>query len=225
MFKETTIKREDLFVTTKLWGSEKEDVEGALKKCLERLQLDYVDLYLVHWPIAYKKIGEDEYEFFKISNQQTWQDMESLVEKGLTKSIGVSNFNVQSLIDMLTYCKIKPVCNQIELHPYLVQDGLVKFLKRNDIIPVAFCPLIRAGLEERNAPKGVLELDLFKDLSEKYGKTSGQIVLNWGIQRGHAIIPKSSKKERLIENIESASFALDTEDVEKITALNCNFRC
>ena len=98
-------------------------------------------------------------------------------------------------------------------------------MQKNDIIPVAYCPLIRAGQEDRSAPKGVFELDLFKELSEKYSKTIGQVVLNWGIQRGHAIIPKSSKKERLIENLHSASFTLDPEDVEKITALDQSYRC
>lgn len=225
VFTETDIKREDLFIVTKLWGNQKKNVEGALKQSLERLRLDYVDLYLVHWPVAYEEDSEGKPVPAKIPNHKTWADMEKLVHSGLTKSIGVSNFNVQSLMDLLAYCEIKPVCNQIELHPYLVQEDLVKYLKDNEIIPVAFCPMIRAGLEERNAPKNVFELEIFKDLSKKYNKTSGQIILNWGIQRGHAVIPKSSKKERLIENYGCKYFELEKEDVEKITELNCNYRC
>lgn len=225
VFTNTSIKREDMFIVTKLWGDQKRDVEGALKQSLEKLKLDYVDLYLVHWPIAYEENEDGKAIPVKIPNHKTWADMEALVKAGLTKSIGVSNFNVQSLMDMMAYCEIKPVCNQIELHPYLVQEDLVQYMKDNEIIPVAFCPLIRAGLEDRSAPKNVFELDLFKDLAAKYEKSAGQIILNWGLQRGHTIIPKSSKKERLIENYESQNFALESEDVDKITALNCNWRC
>ena len=138
---ETTIKREDLYIVTKIWGNEREDVQAAINRSLTKLQLDYVDLYLLHWSNAYK-IGEDGMPHIsKIPNYKTWGDMEELVKKGLTKSIGVSNFNVQSLLDMLTYCEIPPACNQIELHPYLVQENLVEFMKKNSIQPTAYCPL------------------------------------------------------------------------------------
>ena len=153
------------------------------------MKLEYLDLYLIHWPVAFKYDESGKAVHAKIPNYKTWKDMEDLVAKGYTKSIGVSNFNVQTLLDLLAYWEIKPVWNQIELHPYLVQDKLVEFMKKNDIIPVAFCPLIRAGQEERNAPKGVFELPLLKELSNKYDRTPGQIVLNWGLQRGHSVTP------------------------------------
>ncbi|CAI2377282.1 unnamed protein product [Moneuplotes crassus] len=225
VYKETDLKREDLFITSKIWGHQKKDVKGALNASLEKLQTDYLDLYLIHWPVAYEEDENGKKVPLKIPNHVVWAEMEKLVNEGLIKSIGVSNFNVQTLLDMLAYCEIKPVCNQIELHPYLVQDELVKFMKDNDIIPVAYCPLIRAGLEERNGPKDVFELEVIQDLAKKYDKTPGQILLNWGLQRGHVVIPKSSKKSRLIENLACSSFTLDFEDVAKLSELDCNWRC
>jgi len=121
--------------------------------------------------------------------------MEALVEKGLVKSIGVSNFNVQLMWDMMSYAKIMPVINEVELHPLLVQDKLVKFMKAYNIVPIAFCPLAR-GSDSSDIPN-VIESDLIVKLAEKYKKTGGQILLNWGLCRGHVIIPKSSKIHRL----------------------------
>ena len=138
VFQNSDVKREDLYVVTKIWGDQRNDVEGAIKESLTKLNLDYVDLYLMHWPLAYKEDENGNKFFDKIPIHKTWGEMELLVEKGYTKSIGVSNFNVQSIIDLLTYAKIQPVCNQIELHPYLVQDGLIDFLHKVNIRPVAY---------------------------------------------------------------------------------------
>lgn len=137
---EGIVKREELFITTKIWNTEKEDVEGALKGSLERLGLDYVDLYLVHWPL-----GDTDAQTGKVKKQVplhiTWKALEAQVKAGRVKSIGVSNFNVQLLLDLLSYAEIKPACNQVEVHPYLTQEDLVKFCKKNDIEIVAYCPL------------------------------------------------------------------------------------
>ncbi|CAI2377087.1 unnamed protein product [Moneuplotes crassus] len=224
IYKETDIKRQDLFITSKIWGHQKKDVRGAVTESLEKLQTDYLDLYLIHWPVAYEEAEDGTKVLAKIPNHVVWAELEKLVDEGVIKSIGVSNFNVQSLLDMLAYCRIKPVCNQIELHPYLVQEELVKFMIDNEIVPIAFCPLIRGGNENMKGPKDVLELDLIQELATKYAKTPGQILLNWGLQRGHLIIPKSSKKSRLLENLDSNSFVLEKEDVDKLTALNCDWR-
>jgi len=144
--------------------------------------------------------------------------MEALVDKGLVKSIGVSNFNVQSLWDMLSYCRIKPVVNEVELHPLNVQDKLVKFMVQNEIEPLAYCPIAR-GADTSRCPD-VSEHETIKKCREKYGKTGPQILLNWGIQRGHIVIPRSNNAGRLKENIESMDFKLDPEDVEEITKMD-----
>eukprot|EP00343_Euplotes_focardii_P003402 CAMPEP_0205811876 /NCGR_PEP_ID=MMETSP0205-20121125/16160_1 /ASSEMBLY_ACC=CAM_ASM_000278 /TAXON_ID=36767 /ORGANISM="Euplotes focardii, Strain TN1" /LENGTH=280 /DNA_ID=CAMNT_0053091653 /DNA_START=1 /DNA_END=840 /DNA_ORIENTATION=+ len=224
IFKETDIKREDLYIVTKIWGNQKKDVEGALKESLERLQLEYVDLYLIHWPVSYDINEEGNAVPVKIPNHKVWADMESMVRKELTKSIGVSNFNVQTLIDMLAYCEIKPVCNQVELHPYNTQSELVKFLIENEIVPIAYCPNVRTDTNDKTAPNDLFSTEIFKELQEKYGKTAGQINLRWGLQRGHIVIPKSTKKERLLENLECQSFELEEADVQKISELNCGYR-
>ena len=133
---EKLVTRKDLFLTTKLWHTDYADPEAALRLSLKKLQTDYVDLYLIHWPLS----GHADH---KVPMHKLWAQMENLVEQGLTKSIGVSNFNIQILADMLTYAKIKPVCNQIQLYPQCAQEELVKWLQANDIHPVAYSPVGR----------------------------------------------------------------------------------
>lgn len=135
-------KREDIYVTTKLWHTQYADVEGAMRESLKKLGLDYVDLYLIHWPLMYYSDPQKPLHVL-------WPEMEALVSKGLTKSIGVSNFNTQLIWDLLTYAKIKPVCNQIELNPQNPQVDLVKFLLAKNIVPVAYTPVARPGGVER----------------------------------------------------------------------------
>ena len=138
--------RSDIFVISKVWWDEVEDCEAACRRSLKNLGVEYVDLYLVHWPFC---LNPATNEMVKLPMYKIWAQMEALVDKGLVKSIGVSNFNVQSLLDMLTYCRIKPVVNEVELHPYCVQDSLVKFMKQYEIIPIAYCPVAR-GIETSN---------------------------------------------------------------------------
>lgn len=153
--------------------------------------------------------------------------MEALVKQGLTKAIGISNFNVQLTLDLLTYAEIKPAVNQLELHPYLAQKDAVEWYKKMGIVPEAFSPLQApgvSGIMPRPDTKRVLDDPLVKELSEKYEKSKGQIILNWGISRGHVIIPKSSNKARQIENLECYKFKMEAEDIDKLTALSCGQR-
>ena len=141
---EEKIERKDLYITTKVWNDSKDNVEFSLKESLKDLQLDYVDLFLIHWPIG--EFNPETKKWKQTPLHKTWKDMESCVNKGLCKSIGVSNFNTQILLDLLSYADIKPVCNQIELHPYLIQEDLVNFCLKYGIQCVAYSPLCGGGL-------------------------------------------------------------------------------
>lgn len=222
---EAGLKREEIFITTKLWVDDVADPEAALKTSLGKLKLDYVDLYLIHWPVT--PFDKDTGKHAKIPFYKTWQKMEGLVKAGLTKAIGISNFNVQFTLDILTYAEIKPAVNQLELHPYLAQVDAVEWYKKMGIVPEAYSPLLSpntVGVFPRADTKVLLDDPLVKELAEKYGKSKGQIILNWGLARGHVIIPKSSNKARQIENMESYQFKMEKEDVEKLTGLSCGER-
>ena len=226
VLKEGKIKREDLFITTKIYNDEKGkgEIEPNLRESLKKLQLDYVDLLLVHWPL-----GATDKETKKITQTplyQTWAEFEECCNKGLCKSIGVSNFGVQLLLDMFTYCKIRPAVNQIEIHPYLTQEDLVKFCQDQKIVVEAYSPLGSLGtLDWRPSKENILEDKLLKELAEKYKKTPAQIALNWGLKRNYVIIPKTEKKERLEENMKAGSFVMEEEDYAKISKLNKDMRC
>jgi diketogulonate reductase-like aldo/keto reductase len=135
------VKREEVFITTKLWQDDRDDVEGAVRRSLDKLKLDYIDLYLIHW-MCPKLVWEDGKDFIKNTpTHKVWAEMERLVDAGLIKSIGVSNANVTVILDLWSYARIKPVANQIELHPYLVQNELVAFFEKLGIKLIAYAPL------------------------------------------------------------------------------------
>ncbi|CAI2376889.1 unnamed protein product [Moneuplotes crassus] len=219
IFEETDIKREDLFISYKLWGTQMKDVEGALTNCLEKFNIDYLDLYMVHFPVAYELDEESNPKQVKIPIHKVWENMELMVEKGLTKQIGVSNFNVQSLLDMMTYAKIIPQFNEIELHPYLTQEAMLRFLKKYKITPIGYCALGRSDPE-----KGINCEETITEIATKYGKTNAQIAMRWGIQRGYPVISKSSNFERLKLNIDVFDFELTDEEMKTISSLNKNER-
>ena len=224
--KEGIIKREDLFITTKLSKYEMTNPESCIKKSLKNLDMDYIDLYLIHWPkfFDYDKNGN---KINLVPLHKIWPIMESFVEKGYTKYIGVSNFNVQSLLNLLSFCKIKPLVNEIEFHPYLFQKQLVNFCRREDIILFGYNPLVKgcycADTAEENM-RNLLGEKIIIDLSKKYNKTVGQIVLNWSISREVIPIPMTSNLHRMKENLESTEFVMDKSDLEKIDELNRNQR-
>ena len=221
------VERKDLYIISKVFFDQVEDVEKACRKSIADLGVEYLDLYLIHWPVTIHlpAVKGEPFKNIKMPMYKVWAQMESLVEKGLVKSIGVSNFNVQLLWDMLSYAKIPPVANEVELHPLCQQPKLVKFCIDHDIAPIAYCPIGKAagtspGSTGAYAGIGLLEHPTIVKLAAKHNKTGAQIMLNWGVQRNCVVIPKSNSAGRLQENIDSLNFKLDQEDMDDISKLD-----
>lgn len=234
-FADGDVAREDLFITSKLWNSfhAAEDVETAVRQSLDALQLDYLDLYLIHWPIAHQPgvvFSEDASGFAPIEDYpiaDTWKAMEALVEKGLVKHIGVSNFNVVKIKQLMETTVIVPEMNQVESHPLLAQNELFDFCSSNGVLYTAYSPL---GSRDRTAAmKGDGEPDLFnievlKTIAAKHNVHPAQILIKWAESRGTAVIPKSVNPTRLKQNLESANIQLTTEDMGDINNLDKDYR-
>lgn len=229
------ITRDQLFVTSKLWNSfhAPEDVEKAVKESLDALQLEYLDLYLIHWPIAHKPgvtFSEDNSGFAPIEDYpitDTWRAMEALVEKGLVKHIGVSNFNIPKLERLMESANIAPEMNQIESHPLLAQPALFKFCQDNDILYTAYSPL--GSRDRAEGMKGADEPDMFeiaeiKDIAVKHGVHPAQILIKWAEGRGSAVIPKSVNPARLKANLNSASIPLTEGEMATLNTLDKGYR-
>lgn len=225
-------KREEVFITSKLWNDDhkKEHVAEACKQTLADLQLDYLDLYLMHFGIASPHgLGIEPLDANgvliteKVSIRETWEAMEELVELGLVKAIGVSNFTVAMLVDLLTYAKIIPAINQIELHPYLQQNKLIGFCRMHGITVTAYSPL-GSQVEMNNGKPPLLEDVVIKDIAEKHGKSAAQILLRFGIERQTAVIPKSTSSEHLKENAHIFDFSLTPDDLSELAKLERGLR-
>jgi diketogulonate reductase-like aldo/keto reductase len=243
--KEGICRREDLWVTSKLWNTyhARKHVRPALERSLRDLKLDYLDLYMIHFPISLKFVPfEERYppgwiydpnaaqprmEFNPVPIRETWQAMEELVDAGLVRNIGVCNFNTALLRDLLSNARLRPAVLQVELHPYLAQEKLVRFCRENGIAVTAFSPLgapsyVPLGMAE--ADESILDESAVRKMAERHGKTPAQILLRWGIQRGIAVIPKTGKTERLLENIAVFDFELSREEMNSLNGLNRNRR-
>jgi methylglyoxal/glyoxal reductase len=202
--KEAGIPREELFITTKVWNADQgyESTLQAFETSLNKLGLDYLDLYLIHWP------GKDKY-------LDTWKALEKLYKDGRVRAIGVSNFKIHHLESLINQAEIKPMVNQVEYHPHLTQEELLEYCKKEGIQVEAWSPLKQGEL---------LSDPIINRIAEKYNKTAAQIILRWDLQNGVVTIPKSVKESRIIANASIFDFELTVEDMEKISALNKNER-
>lgn len=241
--KEGMVKREDLFVTTKCWLTylRKDRVEKCLRKSLASLKLDYVDLYLIHWPMAFKQTDESNFpenadglieKDETIDPVETWAAFEDLKKLNLVRSLGVSNFNSIQLHSLLASCTIKPAVNQIECHPYLRQDALIRVCRENDIQVISYSPLGstppasakgHSSAMNPNSPR-LLDEPAVKELAKKFGKSEAQILIRYHIERGLIVIPKSVNEQRIKENLAVFDFEFAPEDLQRLNGLDKQYR-
>jgi methylglyoxal/glyoxal reductase len=201
---ESGISREDLFVTSKVWNTDLgyESTLAAYETSLNKLGLEYLDLYLIHWPV------EGKYK-------DAWRALETLYKEGRVKAIGVSNFQIHHLEDLMQDAEIKPMVNQVEYHPRLTQKELQSFCQKHGIQLEAWSPLMQGQL---------LDNEVLQEIANKYNKSVAQVILRWDLQNGVVTIPKTTKEHRIIENASIFDFELTEEDMERIDGLNQNHR-
>jgi D-xylose reductase len=240
-----TCNREDLWVTSKLWNTyhARQHVRPAVERSLRDLGLDYLDLYLIHFPIAQEFVpfevryppewfydpsaAEQRMRFAKVPLSETWAAMEDLVAAGLSRNIGVCNYNTALLRDLLVYATIPPAVLQVELHPFLAQEKLLRLCRENGIAVTGFSPLgalsyLPLGMA---APEeSVLEQPAVRAVGERHRKSPAQVVLRWAVQRGTAVVPKTSRPERLAENLAIFDFELTADEMAAVSALDRNRR-
>jgi methylglyoxal/glyoxal reductase len=201
---ETGVTRDELFVTSKVWNADLgyESTIAAYETSLKKLGLDYLDLYLIHWPVEGK---------FK----EAWRALETLYKEGKVKAIGVSNFQVHHLEELLKDAQVKPIINQVEYHPRLTQKEVKAFCLKHGIQMEAWSPLMQGQL---------LDDPLLQKMANKYNKSIAQVILRWDLQNGVVTIPKSTKEHRIVENADIFNFEISPEDIEQIDKMNQNHR-
>jgi aldehyde reductase len=214
-----------LFITSKLWNQfhEPKEVRGAIEFSLKQLNLKYLDLYLIHWPIGYQKTkdlfpkGADGKVLYSIVDlRDVWKAMEELVDAGLTKSIGVSNFNIKQVDYILDNARIKPVTNQIEVHPCILNKELIAHCRSKNVAITAYSPLGSPGFTDGRSGRTVMKEPKLLAIAEKYNKSPAQILIRYQVQIGNVVIPKSVTKERIISNMDVFNFTLTDEDIKDI---------
>ena len=202
--RESRINREEIFITTKLWNSDQgyDKTLSAFENSLQRLGLSYVDLYLIHWPVQGKIL-------------ETWKAMIKILKVGKARAIGVSNYSIAELKETIQTSDIIPAINQVEFHPFLYQKDLLDFCKNNRIQIESYSPLTRG--KKLNHP-------LVKAISNRYGKTTAQILIKWNLQHGLVVIPKSIHENRILENSQVFDFRIEEKDMEALNSLNENLQ-
>lgn len=238
-----TVKREELFIATKLWNTfhKPKDVAHACELSLKNLRVDVIDLYIMHFPIAFQ--GDENFKAQldqtdprdvkrhlteDVDYVDTWKAMEELVKAGKVRAIGVSNYNKFQLERLMKNCTIKPVNNQIEIHPYLTNEELVDFCQANDVSVTAYSPLGNPSKPVTRKWNGdeitILEEDIIVSLAKKYNKTPAQILIRFALDRGIHVIPKSVTPSRIESNSQVFDFKLTSDEIQQIKGMNKNFR-
>jgi alcohol dehydrogenase (NADP+) len=229
------VERDRLWITSKLWNNahRPELVRPALEKTLSDLRLDYLDLFLIHWPVVFRPgvqfpaSADDFVSLAHVPILDTWRATEECVAAGLARTIGVSNFSRKKLVELLAAARIPPVVNQVEAHPFLQQRGLLDFCAEHQILLTAYSPLgsgDRAAILKKPDEPSLFQLPLIQGIAARHRATPAQVLLAWAMQRGTAVIPKSIHPERLQQNLAAQALTLTTEEMVAVGGLDRGYR-